>query len=547
MMKKGLYAILAALAVFAFVLFGCGGGGTDPDPGPGPGPGPDNSPWEEKVELINGNVAAYYFVLPGGKTFADYDGIKADYKVDDATFEAENRVRGGPRLYGPYPLTYLKLVEVADVNDKGEPVTALTKKFFTASIGNGEGEWGNGNLILDNGFLGSDWGPITTGNSGKSLYDKMAAAGIPEAELPDANVYFTVPYWTDGTKANGDYNKLNGGFDGSVQAGLRNPKGAGPFIFGLGLTGNGTPTEALVSNVRLVGKNGTADLLGRPLYIKVEGVEYPAFVSYSSTFGNGVDNIRRTHISGDKAVINKPADVVPTEYVVTFDLNKPTAATGNPAFATPADFTGSVTVKEGFNVGVNPTATLTDYNFKGWVETAAGTAPIAGVDTKKVYAAKTLYARWILASEDIPNATADKVINPRTAQFGNTGHTAEGQDAGYGPFAFLVADEYQGTIWFALTDDVTKAVYKEVAIKYKAVAKDSSGKPRKLIFRNGRGDNEWSGGAESYVDATVDTELTQTITINDLTKSKGIQIQHNKSDQSCDFDLTIIEIKLIKP
>jgi uncharacterized repeat protein (TIGR02543 family) len=498
------------------------------------GPPPDDGHFVEKVELINGNVAAYYFVLPNGKTFADYDGIKADYKVDEATFEAENRVRGGPRLYGNYPLSYLTFVEVEG--------TSLTQKFFAAAIGNGEGQWGNGNLILDNGILGGGWGTI----------DNQLAVGMasdPKQGTPVADDWWTLFYYTDASKANGDYNKLNGGFDGSVQAGLRNPSGAGPFIFGLGLTGNGTPTEALVRDVRLVGKTaGTVDLIGKPLYIKAtaDGQAYPAFVSYTSSSGNGVDNIRRTMVSGTEAIIDQVAAAAPPEYVVTFNLNKPTAATGTPVFATPAGFSGSVSIKEGFNLGVAPTATLTDYNFKGWVETAAGDAPIAGVDGKKVYAAKTLYALWALAADDIPPATADKDITDavETSIFGNTTYV---KPAGLGPFAFKVSDGYQGTIWFALTDDVNTAVYKEVQIKYTAVATDSTGKPRKLIFRNGRPDNNWSGGTEAYVDATVDTELTQTITINDLTKSNGIQIQHNKSDASCDFDLTITKITLIKP
>jgi uncharacterized repeat protein (TIGR02543 family) len=514
--------------------------------GEGPAPKPPLSEhFEETVELINGNVAAYYFVLPSGKTFADYDGIEADFKVDATTFEAENRVRGGPRLYGNYPLNYLKLVEVTEANP-------LTPKFFAASLGSGEGEWNNGNLILDNGFLGGDWGPIASGNSGKSLYDKMMAANIPEEKLPQADEWFTVPYWTDATKANGDYNKLNGGFDGTVQAGLRNPSGAGPFIFGLGLTGQSNPTKAQVRDVRLVGKTaGTGDVLGKPLYIKAENVEYPAFVSYTSDSGNGVAGIRRTHVSGVKAVLDKPTEVVLPQYTVTFDLNKPTAASGTPVFATPESFSGSVSIKQGFNVGVSPTATLTDYNFKGWVETATGTAPIAGVEGKKVYAAKTLYACWQLASEDIPNAAADKDITAtvKTTRFGNTSHVGPEPSAGLGPFEFKNTDAYQGMVWFALTADVETAVYAKVEVKYTAVAlEDSDGtKPRKMKFVNGRGDDSWSGGTEGYDDAADDTEKTYTFTINDLTKSAGIQIGHNKGDASCDFAFTITKITLLKP
>jgi len=505
--------------------------------------------FEETVKLINGNLAAYYFVLPSGKTFADYDGIEADFKVDHATFEAENRVRGGPRLYGNYPLNYLKLVEVTEENP-------LTDKFFGASLGSGEGEWNNGNLILDNGFLGSGWGPISSGTDDKGqpngLYDKMQAAGIPEDKLPQEDAWFTVPYWTDATKAHGDYNKLNGGFDGTAQAGLRNPTGSGPFIFGLGLTGNGTPTTAQVRDVRLVGKTaGTGDVLGKPLYIKDSGVEYPAFVSYTSASGNGVAGIKRTHVSGEKAVLDKPAAPVLPEYTVTFNLNKPTAASGTPVFATPADFTGSVSIKQGYNVAVAPTATLTDYNFKGWVETITGTAPIAGVETKKVYAAKTLYACWKLASEDTPNATVDKEITTlvQTSHFGNDTYA---KPAGLGPFAFKVADANQGVIWFALTDDVTTAVYASVEVKYTAVeiiaaGGTTSGKPRKMKFTNGRADNAWNGGTDDYRDVADDTEQTFTFSINDLTKSAGIQIGHNKSDASCDFNFTITKITLIKP
>jgi len=499
------------------------------------GPPTDDGHFIERVELENGNVAAYYFVLPPGKTFADYDGIKADYKVDTATFEATNRVRGGPRLYGNYPLSYLTFVEVTDA-------TPLTQKFFGAAIGNGEGQWGNGNLILDNGILGGGWGKIS---------DELAVgmATDPKQGTPVADDWWTLFYYTDASKKNGDYNKLNGGFNGDPQDGLRNPSGAGPFIFGLGLTGATTPTVALVRDVRLVGKTaGTADLIGKPLYIKAtaDGVTYPAFVSYTSTTGNGVNNIRRTTIEGTPAIIDQAAAAAPPEYVVTFNLNKPTAATGTPAFAD--SFSGSVSIKEGFNLGVAPTATLADYNFKGWVLAATDGKDkvVAGVETKKIYGATNLYACWVLASEDIPNATADKDITTtvETSHFGNVTYV---KPAGLGPFSFAVADSYQGTIWFALTDDVNTAVYKEVQIKYTAVATDSSGKPRKLVFRNGRADNSWSGGTDAYQDITVDTEQTQTITINDLTKSAGIQIQHNKGDASCDFDFTITKITLIKP
>jgi hypothetical protein len=253
-------------------------------------------------------------------------------------------------------------------------------------------------------------------------------------------------------------------------------------------------------------------------------------------------------VKGEKAVVDQPAPLVPPDLIVTFNLNKPAEATGTPAFGD--SFTSTKTVKKGYFVGELPTATLTDYIFKGWAETATGTAAIQ--TSKKIYVAKTVYAIWEDAASALPDATEDKVITPKIATFGGLG--AHQDDAGYGPHLFSNEQSSQATLWFSFKSEVETATYKSVEIKYTAVevipeGGESANLPKKLIFRKDRGDNEWSGSADEYEDvgATVDTEMTRTLTITDVMIDKGIQIQHNKGVASCNFNLTITKITLLKP
>jgi hypothetical protein len=525
-MKKGFYAILAALAVFALVIAcdnGTNNGGGGNNPPPPPPPPPPVTGWVEKVDLQNGNVAAYYFALPEGKTWANYDGIAVDFKVDEETYEAENTVRGGPRLYGNYPLNYFKKVTLTESD-------AQLSNVFVASIGNGNGEWDNANLILDDGPFSGNW---------KGIQD--LAAEIDVEIQPDE--WFTYTYTTDGSKAHTSYNRYPG--EGTATEGLYTPAGAGPFIFGLGLTGASrsdipTATTAWVRNVRLLGTDGTDDLLAKPLYIKpADGDAIPAFVGYSSVEGNGVKFYKREFVDGSslEAVggpLDQPDAIEYPTYAITFNLNKPTAATGTAAFD-PADFSGTINAVKYSAIGTLPSATLAGYEFQGWALTNSATA--GNVTTgKKFYAAANVYAVW---TPERPSGTPVDVTFASASDFStkggatvvllDDGDTDDPTNIGYKVTYATSGDNINyGNVnaWFHLDIDAllgpstpakTWANVKEITFYFTPISGDVSGKDVNLVAS--ASDHAYVGDAqydtESIINAKIPTgDVTEEDTLN---------------------------------
>jgi uncharacterized repeat protein (TIGR02543 family) len=319
----------------------------------GEGPGPQPTGLIEKVTLSNASQVVYRFDLPNNKKWSDYAGVSADYMIDDAAiFDAENSGRA-MRLYGNYAMDFFQF-----------NTTNAGTKYAYASL---DGDANNNAYILDD-----------TGSGG---WKTLSAALIAElGECPDVGQWFTINYKTDGSRSNK-----------KPHPHLPADADTGPFIFGLGLPGQGGTNTFYITNVLLKGKDSTTEnLVGKPLFISKDNYNYPAFSAYGTVEGdNGEDNLSRTATQGTYPPA-WPA-VAPPTVTVTFDLNKPEGVAAEPAFVD--SFTGTKSFNKDSAVGTLPSATLTGYTFSGWAETAAGTVAIAA--TKTYSADARVYAIWL--------------------------------------------------------------------------------------------------------------------------------------------------------
>ena len=323
----------------------------------GGGPSPQPTGLIEKVTLSNACQVVYRFDIPSGKTWSDYEGVAASYMLEtDDEFSVENSGRT-MRLYGNYAMDFFQFNTTSEGN-----------KYAYASL---DGSTNNNEYILDD-----------TGNGGwKSLSDAL----IGElGECPAGGEWFTINYKTDGTRANVKPHKH-----------LPDAADTGPFIFGLGLPGQGSTNTIFINNVILKGKTaGTNDLLGQPLFISKDGYDYPAFSAYGTDGKNGENNLSRTVTQGTYPP-SFPA-VAPPTVTITFNPNKPTEADAGltPTYTSPAGFSGTITLnKNTQQIGALPIAALgSGWLFGGWAETAAGRTPIATTMTFADDA--NLYAIW---------------------------------------------------------------------------------------------------------------------------------------------------------
>jgi len=323
----------------------------------GGGPSPQPTGLIERVTLSNACQVVYRFDIPSGKTWSDYEGVAASYMLEtDDEFSVENSGRT-MRLYGNYAMDFFQFNTTSEGN-----------KYAYASL---DGSTNNNEYILDD-----------TGNGGwKSLSDAL----IGElGECPAGGEWFTINYKTDGTRANVKPHKH-----------LPDAADTGPFIFGLGLPGQGSTNTIFINNVILKGKTaGTNDLLGQPLFISKDGYDYPAFSAYGTDGKNGENNLSRTVTQGTYPP-SFPA-VAPPTVTITFNPNKPTEADAGltPTYTSPAGFSGTITLnKNTQQIGALPIAALgSGWLFGGWAETAAGRTPIATTMTFADDA--NLYAIW---------------------------------------------------------------------------------------------------------------------------------------------------------
>jgi uncharacterized repeat protein (TIGR02543 family) len=488
----------------------------------------------ERVSLTNAYQVIYEFVLPTGKTWADFSGVSASYLVaDEALFDAENSGRA-MRLYGNY-----------DADFFGINTTTAGNKYAYASL---DGNANNNQYILDD-----------TGSGG---WKSLSAALIAElGSCPEAYEWFTITYKTDGTRANVKPHKH-----------LPADTDEGPFYFGLGLPGAGGTNTMYMKDVKLLGVVEGDTVTGHPLYLKKDGYNYPAFAAFGTAVGNGVDEARRGKWDG--SVDNNQITTDYTEpriITVDFDLNDDDLDDAALADANNV-LTGSNLIlkkNDSFLIRGLPTATTTTVGqkFKGWGLTADATDAVKTGDgssgngmafSTSTDATVTLYAIW---GAGLPDATEDlditTTITGKIGGFGGLPSGEQGTTGGLGPYTFDAATQYSSAIDFnfAAITEITTYEYKEVKIEFTVSDYDGTGDsplPFKLIFHAGRAHNGWSGGTPSYSDISANGAQTKTITLDTATLQDGIVIQHNGNSNTADpttasAKLTITKVTLIKP
>jgi len=214
----------------------------------------------ELVTLENAWYAAYQFTLPAGVKWEDFEKITADYKLDAETLE--NKQMRGVRLMGNYTEDDFELLEATE---------AAAKKRTLALANYNGGK--NAEYIFYNG------GPANV-----PLKEGLATL---LGATPNADTWFTLDYPIDGATKHSSY----------VAANEPEADATGPFIFGLGLTGQGDGGNTFkVRNVKLVGYPGVDDVIAVP-YVK-DGIQ--AFAGYNTTDGSNGWNeaYRRTIPAG---------------------------------------------------------------------------------------------------------------------------------------------------------------------------------------------------------------------------------------------------------
>jgi hypothetical protein len=207
----------------------------------------------ETVTLGNGAYAIYKFELPKGFTWADFDAIKVNYKVDAANMLKEVRQNNTVRLLGNYANS---IISGIPVNGGGLKFTNLSNELNAPYI------LYNGLTLApaDPGDPDADPDPIppTPAETAWNVLNGwvQTSAGITKGTQVVADQWFTVTYPIDGTNAHGSFVAAN------------KPAGTatGPFYFALGIPGAdqnaaGGEIVQMISSVMLVGKTGKPDVL----------------------------------------------------------------------------------------------------------------------------------------------------------------------------------------------------------------------------------------------------------------------------------------------
>jgi len=333
----------------------------------------------ERVSLSNAAQVLYKFVLPTGKTLADYKGLDASYLVpDEKLFDVSNSGRA-QRVYGFYDIDCFVINE-----------TTAGNKYAYASL---DGNLNNNGHILDDTGKGG-WKSLSS-----ALTDLLGTC-------PEAYEWFTINYQIDGSRANQKPHKY-----------LPASTATGPFYLGLGLPGAGNVNTINMKDVTLVGKVAADNVVGTPLYITKDGVDYPAFCGYG-TDGTAQENeLGRGKWDGAVNITaNKgTAYVAPQEITVTFDLN------GEETNGTAVTTTLKLKKNDSFLIRDSlPTTSTTTAGktFKGWATTSDGTTAVTNGDgdggkgaafsasASTVITAK-LYAIWDSAPPPPPDPDPD--------------------------------------------------------------------------------------------------------------------------------------------
>ena len=224
----------------------------------------------EKVSLGNAWYAVYRFVLPAGKTWADYKGLSADYMFTEEDLAVATARNG--RLMGPY--------ETSDFDLYFGQGNAEGKNLAIASYENNK----NAEYILDNGRLGNNptEGALLTRLEGQGIY-------------AEGGKWFTYDkYVIDGSAKYDDYPASR--LTALLSSG-------GPLYFGLGLPGSlqDNTNTYYIRNVKLIGYNASDTVTATPLWFEQAGNLFPAFTGYPSIEGsNGYKDAARLMADGSQ-------------------------------------------------------------------------------------------------------------------------------------------------------------------------------------------------------------------------------------------------------
>jgi len=260
---------LSAVTITLFAIWETGAG-------PGPGPGPGGETGTDRAEFVaqtNNWFSMYRFVIPAGKTWADYAGIEVSYMFD-AEHLASARARNG-RIYGPYePEDFSFLTGTTD--GKTRAIANLNNQ--------------NATHILDDAGLGNS-------STAGALLTALAAKGI----TPVADEWFTCGldfYKIDGSRKNSSYT------DAKLAALMAS---TGPLYMTVGLPagGNGDPAnEYYIRDFKLIGIDPADTIVATSLYFEYNGEAVPAYLGYPTTDGsNGWDDSYRISIDDVKTVV----------------------------------------------------------------------------------------------------------------------------------------------------------------------------------------------------------------------------------------------------
>jgi predicted small secreted protein len=227
----------------------------------------------EKVILENAWYPAYYFELPAGKTWGDFNGITFDVMVGPESIDKGNSCRG-IRLMGNYKNSDFELLPTAGVGNYPDGIMVAPY----ASSGTADTNK-NAPYILND--LAQAWKTI-----GQALADM--------GEVPEIWKWFTISHKIDGSNKNGSYDDANKPADSAT----------GPFIFGVAITSQaGGGTSEWIKDVTLVGNFGTDSVKAKPLYFSEGGKTYPAFLGWASTAsGDGLPEAYRGMEDGSTPV-----------------------------------------------------------------------------------------------------------------------------------------------------------------------------------------------------------------------------------------------------
>jgi hypothetical protein len=325
----------------------------------------------EKITLANNYYPVYQFTLPSGKKWSDYKNISFDVAMDEANFTASV---AGFRIYGNYTLDDFTFLT-------GTGADVLGKKVGVALTNNDDIELNkNGPYIMHNDT--TDANPQSranaNGGTGGSVMEWFTLNQKDFADVDPHNQFKNDPISNRNMPADA---------------------ATGPFYLGVGLPN----LTYWAKNVRLVGKTGTADVVGVPLIVSttVPGTDTAATVyrvfcpGYGTTSGSdGLREISRefTNTSGNSSPV--PHTIADNRATVIFDYNYPASTLTQP---TEADRTKSTDLNGRLG---DTLANLTGedvpagYKFLGWFSAATGGDAITASQGFAAGSETTIYGHW---------------------------------------------------------------------------------------------------------------------------------------------------------